>query len=764
MPYETESKDAALNLKSFHKNIITAQMDSHQPDQAPLETELSRDLGLTSALAIGIGTMIAAGIFTLSGLAIRNVGSAAILSFLLAAIVATFTALTYCEFVSIYPKTGEGYLYARKTFPAPLAYFVGWALFLGYTSSCAFYIASLSSYFNEFIWHCPIETLFGILMLIGLCLLNIKGTEESGKFQIVVTAAKVLLLVWFVFGGLQYVEIQGVIDRFSTDVMQIGTTAAMVFITFFGFSAIAASAGEVKDPVKNIPRAIFISMGVVTVLYTVVVLVVLFAGLTEYTEASMGEAAKKFLGPVGGYVIIAGAIFSMISASNASIMAGSRVVLSMSQLGHLPREIGIINKKTRTPIIAVILVSGGIMLFATMLPLEDLSYFANTVLLLALIMVNIALIVHRRKFPDMVRPFRVPFVPLFPMIGIIANLYLIGQIFSHPIPLFLAVVCLLLGMLGFVAWKGTQADEKVIPGAPSHVAHSQGRGTMDKDHFRVLVPLGNPENVTQLLDLAIAVAKNKPDGEITLLHVIRVPEQLPPTDYDEMIVERDRIILKKAREYVEQKGIPAHGLIRVGHNVARAILETSRERNCRLTILGWKGFSSSAEKILGSITDAIVTHARTDIMLVKLVGNKPPSRILLPTAGGEHAQCAEQYGAMITGELNGSLTVCSIVSENASTDQVQKSQQNLEEALKRIPKIEGGKVDTQLIRNNDVSKGIISAAESYDAVMVGAAGKSVYPQILFGNIPEAIAKDSGKMVIMVKHYHPVKALLGRSLQ
>lgn len=116
-----------------------------------IKTELSRDLGLTSALAIGIGTMIAAGIFTLSGLAVRNVGSAAIVSFLLAAVVALFTALTYCEFVSIYPQTGEGYLYARKTFKPPFAYFVGWSLFLGYASSCAFYIASLSSYFNEFI-------------------------------------------------------------------------------------------------------------------------------------------------------------------------------------------------------------------------------------------------------------------------------------------------------------------------------------------------------------------------------------------------------------------------------------------------------------------------------------------------------------------------------------------------------------------------------------------------------------------------------------
>jgi basic amino acid/polyamine antiporter, APA family len=150
--------------------------------------------------------MIAAGIFTLSELAVRNVGSAAIVSFPLAAIVTTFTALTYCEFVSIYPQSGEGYLYARKTLRPAFAYFVGWALILGYTSSCAFYIASLSSYFYEFIWKTPFVSLSGIAVLVILTLINIKGTKESGGFQVVITVAKVILLIWFVFGGLASVD------------------------------------------------------------------------------------------------------------------------------------------------------------------------------------------------------------------------------------------------------------------------------------------------------------------------------------------------------------------------------------------------------------------------------------------------------------------------------------------------------------------------------------------------------------------------------
>lgn len=739
--------------------------DHHQGNR--VETELSRDLGLTSALAIGIGTMIAAGIFTLSGLAIRNVGSSAIISFFLAAIVALFTALTYCEFVTVYPKTGEGYLYARKTFTPPLAFFVGWALVLGYASSCAFYIASLSSYFNEFIWHSPVESLAGLILLVGLTLLNVKGTKESGKFQIVVTGAKVLLLIWFIFGGLSFVDTDALLERMSTDFVKIGSTAAMVFITFFGFSAIAASAGEVKNPVKNIPRAIFISMGVVTVLYTLVVIVVLFAGLEEYTEASMGEAAQKFLGYIGGYVIIAGAIFSMISASNASIMAGSRVILSMSHLQHMPREIGFINARTRTPILAVLSLGGMITIFTLILPLEDLSYFANTVLLLALILVNAALIFHRRKYPDIERPFKVPMVPLLPVLGILANIYLIIQIFQHPVPLLLAIGSLALGLFGFVAWKGAQTEEAAIPGRTSHIAHSLGRGTMTKDRFRVLVPLSNPNTAEALIQMAVAIAKAK-KGEILLLRVIRIPEQLPPTAFSEREVEKEEEWLKGLRKIPESQDIPTHVLIRVGHNVARAILETSHERHCGLIVLGWKGYSTRSERILGQVTEAVITHARSDIMFVKWAGGGLPKKLLLPTAGGEHAQCAEQYAAALSRSFDGTITVCQVTGKETGAEGMNTINERLLQAKDRIQKFNANaglpvleKVEEQIIHSDSITKGIIEEASKYDAVMVGATHKSIYPKTLFGKIPLEIAKGLDSTVIVVKHFDPVKALIGR---
>lgn len=704
--------------------------------------------------------MIAAGIFTLSGLAVRNVGSAAVIAFLLAAVVALLTALTYCEFVSIYPRSGEGYLYARKTFPSPAAYFVGWALFLGYASSCAFYIASLSSYFYEFIWKTPFEGLSGVAFLVALTLLNIKGTKESGTFQVLITVGKVLLLLWFIAAGLGSVNMSILIERFSSDIGLIGSTAGLVFITFFGFSAIAALAGEVKDPVKNIPRAIFLSMGIVTLLYTLVVMVVVVAGLSEYTEAAMGIAAEMFLGPIGGLVIVSGALFSMISASNASIMAGSRVTLAMSQLGHFPREFGSINPRTRTPVIAVILMGGTILIFAISLPLEDLAHFADTVLLLVLILVNAALIYHRRKYPAIERPFKVPLVPLLPALGIMANLYLLIQIMHHIAPVAMAISALLLGVLGFLAWKGTQAEEVALPGAASHVA--LGRFAEKEGQFRVLVPLANPATVEPLMQLAAAVASER-EGEIVALRVSLVPDQLAPsaTDID---VDRERPILEHAHTLAQQHGIPITSLVRVGHNAARAILETARERDCNLIVMGWKGYSTTTQKLFGEVTDAVVLNARSDIMLVKLSDDRLLEKFLLPSAGGEHARCAEDYIASIARFRKGSLTLCSVVPPQVDENMSSEIIERLNQASKRLTKDNELEVDSKLISHTSVTEGIIQEAKNYDAVVVGADGQSFYRQVLFGSIPETIAKYAESQVILVKRYHPLKAFVGRVMK
>jgi len=739
-------------------------MSESNKKPAAIETHMTRDLGLTAALAIGVGTMIAAGIFTLSGLAIRNVGSAAVVSFLIAAFVALFTALTYCEFVSIYPRSGEGYLYARKTYPKGVAFVVGWALFLGYTSSCAFYLASFSSYFIEFIWHTRFEMAAGVVATILLILLNVKGTKESGRFQIIVTIAKVLLLCWFVIGGLSYVDPDELYAKFSTDIVAIGSTAGLVFITFFGFSAIAASAGEVKNPVKTIPRAIFISMGVVTVLYTLVVLVIIAADLTEYSEAAMGTAAQKFLGKIGSMVIIAGGLFSMISASNASIMAGSRVALTMSQLGQFPRQFGKVHPKTRTPLPSLLLVGATIIVFSLVLELESLAHFADVVLLTVLILVNIALILHRRKHPNMKRPFKVPLVPLLPVIGILANLFLLGQLMSHIIPVVLAGSTLLVGFLTYLFLSPIQVDEDEDDEAPIEamkVAHEKSTAR-DNNTFKVLVPVARPDSVPELIEMAARIAGDH-NGEIIAMRVITVPDQLSPADADSYI-ESQRDILEMAQQHAHQFDIPFTSLVVVGRRIASSILETARVRNCGLILMGWKGYTNTTDKILGEVTDAIVKNARTDLMMVKLVGDQVPKSFLLPTAGGEHALRAEHYCASLVGQKEGSITVSSVVSPKASADARNKTKMLLQNACSRLEVAKVPNPQMALIESDQVVSGIVKASKDYDAVVVGATRQPWFKKFFFGNIPQQIAQETDKTVILVKRYNRVKGFLSRTVE
>lgn len=369
------------------------------PDTEVEET-LDRDIGIVGAVALGVGTMIAAGIFVLSGLAVSNVGAMAIGSFLIAAIVASFTAFAYAEFSTIYPESGGGYAYVANTFDRDWTYIVGWSMILGYPASAAFYLTSFADWFYRFIYPALsipeavpywISAVAVLVLLVGI---NLKGTEETGLFQIVITGLKVALIVLFLYGGLRAFNTDVVATSLAqntqgiADLRDIALTSALVFITFFGFEAIATNAEEIKDPGRTIPRAIFFSMGFVTVVYALVVLVIVFAvndnaflqflasnanlgGLAPRQfiansgEVSMAYAAQYYLGPVGFYVIIVGALLSMLSAANATILGGSRVKLAMSRRGHLPPQFEDLHPSFNTPYRSVLL-TGGLIVFYIM--------------------------------------------------------------------------------------------------------------------------------------------------------------------------------------------------------------------------------------------------------------------------------------------------------------------------------------------------------------------------------------------------------------
>ncbi|MDY6779790.1 MAG: APC family permease, partial [Halobacteria archaeon] len=338
-----------------------------------------RTLGFKIAFAIGLGTMIAAGIFSLSGTAVARIGSSAVIAFVLAAVVAGLTAASYSEFASIYSENGGGYLFSSRTFEHDtLIYAVGAMLFLGYTGTTAFYLATMDEWFFRFILPESLGFLphgtTGVLAALLLGTLNARGTEESGTFQLLVTGAKVAVLLAFIAGAFAFRGPTAAVGKFAAnfavDPIGIVTVAALGFITFFGFSAIAASAGEIIEPRKTVPRAIAASIITVTVLYALVIVAMVNSPvpaevIAREGETAMGRVAAGFLGPLGRSLIVAGAVFSMVSASNASILAASGIGSLMGRQGQAPRPLSRIHPKYNTPFWSVVTATATIVALIT---------------------------------------------------------------------------------------------------------------------------------------------------------------------------------------------------------------------------------------------------------------------------------------------------------------------------------------------------------------------------------------------------------------
>ncbi|MEF8976436.1 MAG: amino acid permease [Halapricum sp.] len=776
--------------------------------------ELNPEIGLIGALAIGVGTMIAAGIFVLSGLAVEQVGAVAIGSFLIAAVIAGFTAAAYAEFSSIYQESGGGYMYVANTFDSDLTYIMGWTMILGYPASAAFYLASFSDWFFRFIYpvlNIPRAIPFwvsGFAVLGLLVFVNLKGTEESSQFQIVVTAMKVALLLLFLYGGLQALD-PAVIQQSVTEnigrVAQIGLTSALVFITFFGFSAIATNAEEIKNPGSTIPRAIYLSMGIVTVIYALVVLVIVIAvrsdqflqflmdteGLasvgaaqnfvTTHGEVSMGYAARYYLdiaGNLGFYVIVVGALFSMLSAANATIMAGSRVKLAMARRNHLPRGFEDIHSNWATPYKTVLLTGGLILLyivvftvifgggaedevaggpFGLVLGIEGLAQFANFLLITGLTIVNVALVIHRRRYPDIDRGFQVPLVPLLPAIAVLANLVLLINV--GPVAFALGLLAEAIGIGVWFAWKSRPPSvERIEEETPTAIAEY----TRPSTGYQIVVPIANPRNAAQLMRTATTLAAEN-DGEVLVMSAVTVPDQTPLSQGRERADEK-RDVLNRAMELAEEADVPVSGTIRIGHHAADAIVNTVAQHDSDAVLLGWGGERSGGrDVILGSTVDRVVAEADCDVYVEKIGMEDKPTidSILLPTAGGPHAELAAETAAALARGTGATVHARYVIDPDAGENEYEYARSLLATATEAFER--GGSVETDLLTSDDVVEALVEASADHDLTVIGATREGLLQRFLFGTIPEAVGERAPTTVLMARRHLDVKSRLQQSL-
>jgi amino acid transporter/nucleotide-binding universal stress UspA family protein len=747
------------------------------------EVSFSRDLGLFDATMIGIGAMIGAGIFVLTGIAAGEAGPAALLSFALNGLVTLLTALCYAELASVYPKSGGGYSYISKAFPGPAGFAAGWMLWFCYIIACALYALGFGSYFWEFIqsYFAPLANfvfalaghqapalMMTALVSVTFILVNMRGTAFTGNVENIFTMAKIVILAVFILYGLrQILQIPNEAVASFKPFMPRGFAGVVIamgltFIAFEGYDLIATVAEEIKAPEKTIPRATLISLSVTVFIYLMIMIVCIGAiqpetgksweFLGHYQETAIARAARNFMPFFGVALVIFGGLLSTVSALNATILASSRVAFSMSRDKMLPLSLSKIHAKRRTPHIAIAVTGVIVLVMALFFPIQVIGSAASVMFLLTFTLVNLSLIALRRKFPEMKGGFRVPLYPATPIVAIVLNMYLaVYQFNFDPRAWYIAIAWVVIGLFIYFIYF----EKAAATAMPQVLEVQQTTGSKQYD-YRILIPLHNPDHVIPLMKLAVPIAKASA-AEIIVLGVINVPRNLPPHE-GMRFVHHKTPLLKKAIQYGTAQGVETRSAVRIAHQVWDGILQTAEDEQATLVLMGWKGYTSTRDRIMGEVTDKIVRLAPCDLITVKLLGDRPIRRILMTTAGGPHATLAAEYVGIYhaTGECE--VTCCYVLQPGASERDRQKARQWIKKTV-RFTNLKG-KITIRLLEGKRVATSLVKTAPDYDLIVLGASREGVFSNVLFGEIPEKTARYSKTQVMIVKRNEgPVKSIV-----
>ncbi len=586
--------------------------------------QLVRSLGLLDILMVGIAAMIGGSIFVLTGPAIGLAGSAVIIVFIINGIITLFTAMAYAELGSAMPEAGGGYLWVREGLPRPNAFISGWMAWLAHIIAGSLYAVSFASFLTGLldmtnISHdllllnlIPLDKLIAVLSIAAFTYVNFKGTSETGKTGVVVTIIQLGLIFILITAGLWIMNGSPDWEMNFSDFAPMGVTgivAAMglTFIAFEGYEVIVQTGEEAKNPRRNIPRAIFISLGAVIILYCLIAFVSIGAIFPVGTESwkYIGEGgelgimkAAELILPYGAFIVLGGGLISTLAALNATTFSSARVAFAMGRNYNMPNQLSAIHRKNKTPYNAI-LISGIIMaIMAYGLPLAQIAVAAGVIFLLLFTQVNMAVITIRRIYGDKLEyGFKTPFFPIIPIIGIFLKLGLaVYLLFTQPLSWAITIVWVVIGFFVYRMYTFRKEIEHYAPIVTSE-------GDLERKDYRILIPY-TPEDPDRLLKYAIRVAKEN-IGEINILRVITVPKQTPlsaGTGY----AETARKSFEPIDKLLDKENIPNHYLVRISHDANEAILATVEEQKIDLLITDFEAFRNS-KKIQTLLTCDVLT-------------------------------------------------------------------------------------------------------------------------------------------------------------
>lgn len=497
-------------LQTIFKNIIKCKSPQELIEEGS-QSGLKKTLNVFDLIVIGIGAVVGTGIFTIIGSAIvgssdgPGAGAAIVISMLLAAIASVFTALSYSEIAAMIPVAGSAYTYTYATMGEFMAWMVGWILMLEYAIGDITVASAWTGYFVQFLkgfkhvlpafvvnfplwlrndyrtmyelcnrynWNphdvMPfLSTPFGfeipiainipsMAIVLVLTILLIKGIKESTKVATIMVGVNLFIILSFIVVGALYVKPENWTPFAPNGIEGIFTGAFLIFFAYIGFDAISTAAEETKNPQRDLPIAIMGTLGICTILYVLAALVL--TGVVPFnaidTQAPLAHA-MRFVG-INWYagLISVGALCALTSVLLIYQLGTTRILFAMSRDHFLPKSLNVIHPKFKTPHVMTWISGLIVIVCALFMDLNISAELCNFGTFTSFIIICITVLILRKTEPNRERPFKVPFCPWFPILGILTCLSLMYCKFSAKATSALYfIIWLLIGLLIYALYS-----------------------------------------------------------------------------------------------------------------------------------------------------------------------------------------------------------------------------------------------------------------------------------------------------------------------
>ncbi|WP_059172427.1 amino acid permease [Bacillus sp. FJAT-27445] len=412
------------------------------------DIKLKKELGAFDLSMLGIGAIIGTGIFVLTGVAAAtHAGPALIISFILSGLACVFAALCYAEFASTVPVSGSAYTYSYATFGELIAWILGWVLILEYGLASSAVASGWSGYFQGLLAgfgiHIPealssaynpakgtYVDLPAICIVLLITMLLTQGVKKSSRFNAIMVFIKMAVILLFIGVGVWYVEPANWTPFMPFGFSGVTTGAATVFFAYIGFDAVSTAAEEVKNPQRNMPIGIIASLLVCTVLYIVVSLIL--TGIVPYDQLNVKNPVAFALNYihqdwVAGFISV-GAITGITTVLLVMLYGQTRLFYAISRDGLLPKVFSRIDQKKQTPVVNSWITFVMVGVFAGVVPLNRLAELVNIGTLFAFMTVSLGILYLRKHHVPTGKGFRVPFVPVIPILAFLSCGYLALQL------------------------------------------------------------------------------------------------------------------------------------------------------------------------------------------------------------------------------------------------------------------------------------------------------------------------------------------------